>query len=169
MLKQPLHSMRRRAVGRAIAIALLLATGYSAWAAQPQAASARPIRPASASARQAGAIAESRARNPPVYPVEAVKEGVSGRVVLVFDVAADGRVAGAKVERSSGDARLDAAALSAARKWKFQPEIEDGKPVPSQVRVPVDFEMEQDAGVDGAAEAASASKGAGRQEAPVRL
>ena len=35
MLKQPLHSMRRRAVGRAIAFALLLATGYAAWAAQP--------------------------------------------------------------------------------------------------------------------------------------
>ena len=35
MLKQPLHSMRRRALGRATAIALLLATGYAAWAAQP--------------------------------------------------------------------------------------------------------------------------------------
>jgi beta-lactamase regulating signal transducer with metallopeptidase domain len=35
MLKQPLHSMRRRAVGRAIAFALLLATGYATWAAQP--------------------------------------------------------------------------------------------------------------------------------------
>ena len=35
MLKQPLHSVRRRALGRATAIALLLATGYAAWAAQP--------------------------------------------------------------------------------------------------------------------------------------
>ena len=35
MLKQPLQSMRRRAVGHATAIALLLATGYTAWAAQP--------------------------------------------------------------------------------------------------------------------------------------
>jgi len=35
MLKQPLHSMRRRALGRATAFALLLATGYAAWAAQP--------------------------------------------------------------------------------------------------------------------------------------
>jgi hypothetical protein len=35
MLKQPLHSMRRRALGRATAVALLLATGYAAWAAQP--------------------------------------------------------------------------------------------------------------------------------------
>ena len=35
MLKQPLHSMRRRVLGRATAIALLLATGYAAWAAQP--------------------------------------------------------------------------------------------------------------------------------------
>ena len=35
MLKLPLHSMRRRAIGRATAVALLLATGYAAWAAQP--------------------------------------------------------------------------------------------------------------------------------------
>ena len=35
MLKQPLHSMRRRVIGRAVAVALLCATGYAAWAAQP--------------------------------------------------------------------------------------------------------------------------------------
>ena len=169
MLKQPLHSMRRRVIGRATAFALLLATGYAAWAAQPQAASATPIQPASATVQQAGVIAESREHNPPVYPVDVMKEGVNGQVVLVFDVAADGSVIRGKVERSSGDARLDASALSAANKWKFRPAVRDGKPVPSQVRVPVKFEMDQDGDVDAATEAASigASKSATAKQAMV--
>ena len=169
MLKQPLHSMRRRALGRATAIALLLATGYAAWAGQPQAASAAPIAPASSTDQQVGVVNESRALNPPAYPVDVQKERVTGRVDLVFDIAADGSVARGKVERSSGDTRLDAAALSAANKWKFRPEVKDGKPVPSQVRVPVNFEMGQGAGADAAAEAASTMKNASSKEAPVRL
>ncbi|HSD17702.1 MAG TPA: TonB family protein [Thermomonas sp.] len=169
MLKQPLHSVRRRVVGRSVALALLLVTGYAAWAAQPQAASAAAVQPASASDQQAGAIRESRERNPPVYPVDVAKEGVTGRVVLVVDVAADGSVAGAKVERSSGDARLDASALSAVDKWKFRPEVKNGKPVTSQVRVPVDFEMEQGPAVDAAKEAGTTMNGAMPKEAPVRL
>ena len=169
MLKQPLHSMRRRTIGRATAVALLLTTGYAAWAAQPQAASPGPGQPASAKHQQAEASAESRERNPPVYPVDVAKEGVTGRVVLIVDVATDGSVAGAKVERSSGDARLDASALAAVDKWKFRPEIKDGKPVPSQVRVPIDFEMDQGAGIDAATEAATTMKGAVPKEASVRL
>jgi TonB family protein len=168
MLKQPLHSMRRRVIGRATAVALLLATGYTAWAAQPPAAAAGPIQAASATDRQAEAIAESRARNPPAYPVDVQKQGVNGRVVLVVDVATDGSVAGAKVERSSGDARLDASALSAVDKWKFLPKLKDGKPVPSQVRVPVDFEMDQGAGADAATEAAITMQGAVPEEGPAR-
>lgn len=35
MLKQPVFSLRRRVLGRAVALALLCATGYAAWAAQP--------------------------------------------------------------------------------------------------------------------------------------
>lgn len=155
MLKQPLHSMRRRALGRTTAVALLLATCYTAWAAQPQSASAAPIASASATDQHGGVVNAPRALNPPVYPVDVAKEGVNGQVVLLFDIGADGSVIRGKVERSSGDARLDASALAAANKWKFRPEVREGKPVPSQVRVPVKFEMDPKAGTDAAMEAAS--------------
>ena len=90
MLKQPLHSMRRRVLGRATAVALLLATGYAAWAAQPHSASATPIASANATDQHGGVVNASRALNPPVYPVDVAKEGVTGQVVLLFDIAADG-------------------------------------------------------------------------------
>jgi TonB family protein len=80
----------------------------------------------------------------PVYPVDVLEQGVNGRVVMIVDVAMDGSVSAIKVDRSAGDQRLDAAALEAVGKWKFKPLVKDGKPVPSQVRVPVEFEMDGD-------------------------
>jgi bla regulator protein BlaR1 len=246
MLKQPLHSMRRRALGRTIAIALLLATGYAAWAAQPAQSTistvpagkiaaeialrvdeGAPVQlravadagvPFSVDARQHGkhyvlastvdraqidgkpvlrmkmritedgklltepaiAVENGRAariqvgediagkagrttfkgvrmdimltdsaaqpvavaplsRQPHVYPVDVLENGVNGTVVLIVDVAVDGSVSATKVDRSAGDERLDAAALEAVGQWKFKPLVKDGRRVPSKVRVPVEF------------------------------
>jgi TonB family protein len=249
MLKQPMQSMRRRALGRATAVALLLATGYAAWAAQPSQPSistvpagkiaadialrvdeGEPVQlraivdagvPFSVEARQHGKhyvlastvvrtqiggnsvlsmkmrlaedgkvltepgiavengksaqihvgeeTADTAGRTTfkgvrldivltdsmpvavgplsmpaPVYPVDVLEQGVNGRVVMIVDVAMDGSVSAIKVDRSAGDQRLDAAALEAVGKWKFKPLVKDGKPVPSQVRVPVEFEMDGD-------------------------
>ena len=36
-------------------------------------------------------------------------------------------------------ADLDRAAIDAARRWRFNPEVRDGVPVAGRVRVPVDF------------------------------
>ena len=84
------------------------------------------------------------ARTPPVYPADLAKQGITGRVMLIVDVAIDGSASAVKVDRSAGDERLDAAALQAARQWTFKPLVKDGKPVPSQVRVPIDFEVDGD-------------------------
>ena len=43
------------------------------------------------------------------------------------------------VEKSSRNRNLDRAAMDAARKWKFNPEMQNGVGVTSRVRVPVDF------------------------------
>ena len=43
------------------------------------------------------------------------------------------------VEKSSRNRNLDRAAMDAARKWKFNPEMQNGVGVQSRVRVPVDF------------------------------
>lgn len=95
-----------------------------------------PPRDGSAGASPATAI---RPLAPPAYPVDAQQEGVEGMVVMVVDVGADGRVTNAVVDRSSGDSRLDASALSAVRGWTFHPEMRAGKPVASRVRVPIQF------------------------------
>ena len=100
--------------------------------------------PSTAPADERGASAI--ASPPHVYPVDVLKRGVTGKVVLIVDVAADGSVAAAKIDRSAGNARLDEAALQAVSTWRFKPAMQDGKPVPSQVRVPVDFELHDDHG-----------------------
>ena len=85
----------------------------------------------------------SRMSNPPIYPVDVQKRGVTGMVVMIVDVAVDGSVSAAKIDRSAGDQRLDASALEAVKKWKFRPAMKNGKPVVSQARVPVDFRIEE--------------------------
>lgn len=66
---------------------------------------------------------------------------VSGVVVLVIDIDAQGKPVDIVVERSEPAGVFDQAAVDAAWKWQFTPELEGGKPVASRVRVPVDFEI----------------------------
>lgn len=86
---------------------------------------------------------------PPRYPADAAKEGISGRVILLVDVAPDGSVTHAEVEKSQPTGVFDAATLEAAKQWKFNPAVENGKPVASRVRVPVDFRADEDSREDG--------------------
>lgn len=110
----------------------------------PPAAPAPPPPPKPAiAALQSGSVDQaSRALHPPRYPADALKEGKTGVVVLVVDIDARGAVTGMKVERSSGDARFDAAALESAAKWKFTPATKKGRAVASKVRVPVEFALD---------------------------
>jgi protein TonB len=64
-------------------------------------------------------------------------------VVLSVLVNADGTVAEATVEVSSGFPRLDRAALEAVRRWTFVPGTRAGTATPMRVRVPVDFVLSQ--------------------------
>lgn len=111
----------------------------------PPAAPAPPPPPTPAVAvLQPGAVDQaSRALHPPRYPAEALKEGKTGITVLVVDIDARGGVTGTRVERSSGDARLDGAAQEAAAKWRFTPAMKQGRPVASKVRVPVEFAQDE--------------------------
>ena len=83
--------------------------------------------------------ASSRALNPPRYPPTEARQGVGGTVVLVISIDAQGNVLDVSVEKSSRNRNLDRAAMDAARKWRFNPEVRDGVAVASRVRVPVDF------------------------------
>ena len=90
----------------------------------------------------ADADPQVRLASPPKYPQLAAEQKIEGRVMLIVDVAADGSVAAVQLDRSSGDASLDAAAMEAAKLWKYQPAVERGKPVVARVRVPIDFNMD---------------------------
>ena len=101
------------------------------------------VKQGASTAMQEAAVVVDRTP-PPVYPVDVLKHGVAGTVLLIVDVAEDGSVSAAKVDRSAGDDSLDAAALDAVKQWKFKPALKDGKPVVSQVRVPIMFAPEGD-------------------------
>jgi TonB family protein len=96
---------------------------------------------------------------PPKYPADAVASKISGKVVLLVDVAADGSVADAQVEKSEPAGVFDQAALDAAKDWKFKPTMKDGKAVAGRVRVPVNF----DATMDGKNSGAPMKSGADRE------
>ena len=80
---------------------------------------------------------------PPAYPKAAVENSVSGKVVLRIEVNAEGRATDVKVETSQPQGVFDAAAVEAARKWKFNPAQKDGKAVAGAVRVPIWFDLDE--------------------------
>lgn len=56
----------------------------------------------------------------PAYPRAAARRGEQGITQVVLHVRPDGRVDEVKVERSSGSPQLDAAAVEAFRRWRFE-------------------------------------------------
>lgn len=64
---------------------------------------------------------------PPTYPKAAQGgEWVEGVVQLAIWVKSDGKLSAVRVERSSGDARLDEAArLTVTHEWRFKPADQD--------------------------------------------
>jgi len=86
---------------------------------------------------------------PPKYPAEAVRNHISGKVVLKVAVDDNGvptsaEVASVKPEESAH--ALADAAIATAMQWRYNPGLKDGKPVGGEVLVPVDFALEDDKG-----------------------
>ncbi len=76
----------------------------------------------------------------PVYPVELQRARVGGTVVLKFVVASDGTTSRISVE-SSDHPGFEQPAVTAVRRWRFQPGERDGKPVSCWVRIPIPFSV----------------------------
>jgi protein TonB len=87
--------------------------------------------------------AQARYReNPePRYPLEARRRREEGRVLLNVLLDAAGAPEKVAVKESSGSELLDSAAISAVARWKFDPASDNGKPVDSEVEVPVRFQL----------------------------
>ena len=62
-------------------------------------------------------------------------------VLVSVEVGTDGRASDVTLARSSGFPLLDAAALQAVRRWRFEPAQAGGLPVSSRVEVPVRFSL----------------------------
>lgn len=78
----------------------------------------------------------------PQYPSDARREGVQGNGLLRVRLDAAGKVKSVEVITSTGDARLDDAAIrEISTRWRFTPRYEDNTPVESSVKVPVEFRL----------------------------
>ena len=75
----------------------------------------------------------------PQFPFEEAKNHTSGGVILELAVDAKGKLQDVKVVRST-HAVFAKAALSAVRKWKFEPAQKDGQPVAARFFQAVLFE-----------------------------
>jgi len=75
----------------------------------------------------------------PVYPAEALAQGIRGIVILDIVVDVNGKVASTSVLRSVPG--LDEAAIAAARQWEYEPTKIDGKPVSVRLTVPITFSL----------------------------
>lgn len=77
----------------------------------------------------------------PIYPPLSRRLREQGLVLLKVKVRADGSADSVLIERASGSARLDDAALSAVKRWQFVPAKRGNEPVESWVLVPIEFEL----------------------------
>jgi TonB family protein len=78
---------------------------------------------------------------PPNYPALARKRGQEGAVILQVLVNREGRVDELEIDTSSDFTLLDRAALSAVRKWSFEPGMRGKERIPMWVKVPVTFKL----------------------------
>ena len=93
----------------------------------------------------------------PVYPDEAREAGAEGMVRVEVTIGSRGEVLEARALRSKMTVRsgeydvpyrnrrvieeIEAAAVKAVMKWKFEPAQKEGKPVESTVVIPLEFSM----------------------------
>ncbi len=99
---------------------------------RPKPVSVGPVGPVSMASARAKAVSAPR----PEYPYEARRSRLTGSGVCVMTVdTASGAVTSAVMAQSTGHAVLDNAAISAFRRWRFQPGTV------SKVRTPITFTM----------------------------
>lgn len=86
-----------------------------------------PSPPAPSAIENAGDLSSQMiAADPPRYPTESRRLREQGTVVLMVLLNLDGRVSEVSIQRSSGHSRLDQAALSAVRRWRWSPTRRNG-------------------------------------------
>lgn len=78
----------------------------------------------------------------PIYPAQAQNLRLEGRVVLSATVSENGSISDMKVVE--GAPVLVQSAVEAVKHWRYQPFLLDGKPIPRQMTITVDFKLPSD-------------------------
>lgn len=121
-------------------------------ARRPAPADVQPSSASTASQQSSNSVAQTVGTTPikparpisnpnPVYPPDAVQQGLEGRAILSVTIAVSGLVTKVMVAESSGHKSLDQAALDAVRRWRFAPATRGGKPVEWTARLPIRFRL----------------------------
>jgi protein TonB len=126
------------AIRPAIALAPAMLQPAAVALAAPAPPAAEPAAPVPATPTPAAAVQSGDlgtrvlSAPPPRYPTQSRRRREQGTVELLLTLGTDGSVEAISVSRSSGFERLDDAALSAVRRWRWEPTVQAGAPV--QVR-----------------------------------
>ena len=76
----------------------------------------------------------------PVYPPALSSQGIEGTVTLLIKTDKQGNVVDVSVMKSDHPA-FGPYAMNAVRKWKFDPGMKDGEPVPFRMTAPIVFQI----------------------------
>ncbi len=123
-----------------------VAKAREAVAAKEKAAAAKVRAAERARAAAAQRIASKPSaikQSPPKYPRSAKQAGHQGTVTVSFTVGTSGKISAAQVSKSSGHSSLDKAALSAIKRWRFNPARNGlGQAVSYQYSIPIPFRLQ---------------------------
>lgn len=79
----------------------------------------------------------------PRFPVAALRDGISGWVKLSFSIDESGAVTDVEVLQAEPRGVFDREAARALRRWKYQPQVIDGKAIrQTNLQVVLDFNVE---------------------------
>ena len=83
-------------------------------------------------------------RVPPQYPPRAAARGIEGWVLMEFTISPAGQPTNVVVVDADPKNIFNRAAIRAVKKWKYRPQIIDGKPTPRPgVQTVLTFELEK--------------------------
>ena len=82
-------------------------------------------------------------RIPPTYPKRALRSGIEGVVTVEFTITIDGSVKDAEIIEAVPPNIFDKSVLRAISKWKFNPDMVDGKPVEKRARQDIKFTLKK--------------------------
>ena len=79
----------------------------------------------------------------PSYPPRALRSGVEGVVTVEFTITVDGTVKDPNIIKSNPPKIFDRSVLKAITRWKFNPEVVDGKTVERRARQDIHFKLQK--------------------------